>query len=129
MHFYVHAVSRAEYDKWLVEQKKRAASGCPEDTTPGHISAKNIAFDKECLAEPANKAFTLTFDNQDVGIPHNVAIFNGKDASAPVVFRGAVFQGSKTEQYQIPALKPGRYYFHCDVHPTAMTGTLVVKQP
>jgi cytochrome c oxidase subunit II len=127
MHFYIHAVSRPEYNAWLVDQKKKLASGCPDDTTPGHITAKGVAFDKECLAEPADKPFSLTFDNQDSGVQHNVAIFKGKDANAPVAFRGALFAGPASQKYQVPALPPGRYYFHCDVHPDSMTGTLVVK--
>ena len=127
MHFYIHAVSRPAYEKWLDEEKKKAASGCPEDTTPGHITAKGIAFDKPCLAEPADKAFTLTFDNQDAGIPHNVTIFKGRDPNSGPLVQQAPFPGPKTEQYQVPALKPGRYYFHCDVHPDSMTGFLVVK--
>jgi cytochrome c oxidase subunit 2 len=127
MHFYIHGVSRPEYDAWLADQKKKAESGCPEDTTPGRIVAKGTAFDKDCLAEPANQAFTLTFDNQDAGVPHNVVFFKGRDASAPVAFRGVLFPGPASQKYQVPALAPGRYFFHCDAHPTAMTGTLVVK--
>jgi cytochrome c oxidase subunit II len=127
MHFYVHAVSRAEFDKWLAEQKKRAESGCPEDTTPGQLAAKSTAFDKECLSEAANRAFTLTFNNEDAGIPHNVVIFKGKDATAPVAFRGQLFPGPAIQRYQVPALQAGRYFYHCDAHPDAMTGTLVMK--
>ena len=127
MHFYIHAVSRPEYDAWLDAEKKKAASGCPDDTSPGQIAAKGTAFDKDCLSEPSNKAFTLTFDNQDVGVLHNVVFFKGKDATAPVAFRGALFQGPATQKYQVPALPAGRYFFHCDAHQTAMTGTLVVK--
>jgi cytochrome c oxidase subunit 2 len=127
MHFYIHAVPRPEFDKWLADQKKRAESGCPGDTTPGQLSAKSNAFDKECLSEPANKAFTLTFHNDDSGVFHNVAIFKGRDASAPVAFRGQLISGVASQPYQVPALPPNRYFYHCDAHPTAMTGTLVVK--
>jgi cytochrome c oxidase subunit 2 len=127
MHFYIHAVSRPEFDRWLADQKKRAESGCPGDTTPGQLTAKSNAFDKECLSEPAYKAFTLTFHNDDSGVFHNVAIFKGRDASAPVAFRGQLFGGVASQPYQVSALQPGRYFYHCDAHPTAMTGTLVVK--
>jgi cytochrome c oxidase subunit II len=127
MHFYIHGVSRPEFDRWLADQKKKAESGCPDDTTPGQIAAKGTAFDKDCLAEPANKGFTLTFNNEDAGVPHNVVIFKGRDATAPVSFRGALFPGPATQKYQVPALASGRYFFHCDAHPSAMTGTLVVK--
>jgi cytochrome c oxidase subunit 2 len=127
MHFYVHAVSRPEFDKWLADQKKRAESGCPEDTSPGQISAKSNAYDKECLAEPADKPFTLAFNNQDAGVPHNVVIFKGKDATGEPQFRGQLFPGPGTQRYQVKALPAGRYFYHCDAHPDAMTGTLVVK--
>jgi cytochrome c oxidase subunit 2 len=127
MHFYIHSVSRPQYDAWLKDQIKKAESGCPDDTTPGHITAKSTAFDKSCLAEPANKAFTVTFDNQDAGVLHNVVFFEGRDANSQAIERQPPFPGPKTVQYQVHALKPGRYYFHCDVHPDSMTGTLVVK--
>ena len=35
--------------------------------------------------------------------------------------------GVKTTTYQVSALKPGTYYFQCDIHPTAMFGTFIVK--
>jgi cytochrome c oxidase subunit 2 len=127
MHFYIHGVSRPEFNSWLAQEKKRQESGCPEDTTPGHLSAKNTAFDKDCLSEPANKPFTLTFDNQDAGVPHNVVIFKGKDATAPQAFNGTLFPGPAVQTYNVPALPQGRYFFHCEAHPTAMTGTLVVR--
>jgi cytochrome c oxidase subunit 2 len=127
MHFYIHGVSRPQYDAWLADEKKKAESGCPDDTTPGQIAAKNTAFDKDCLSEPGSKPFTLTFTNQDAGVPHNVVIFKGKDATAPVAFRGALFPGPASQKYQVPALQAGRYFYHCDAHPSAMTGTLVVK--
>jgi plastocyanin len=37
-----------------------------------------------------------------------------------------VFPGPRTETYQLPALKAGDYYFHCDAHP-GMSGELKVK--
>jgi plastocyanin len=130
MHFYIHAVSRPQYNAWLADQIKKVESGCPDDTTPGQIAAKNTAFDKDCLAEPANKAFTLTFNNQDTGIPHNVEIYTDKTASKRL--GGAtgpadLIKGPASTTYRVPALPPGRYYFHCDAHPDSMTGTLVVK--
>ena len=37
------------------------------------------------------------------------------------------FTGPATRQYQIGPLTAGKYPFHCEVHPTAMTGTLTVQ--
>ena len=38
-----------------------------------------------------------------------------------------MFPGPKTTTYKLPALKAGTYFFHCDAHPTAMQGKLVVQ--
>jgi len=126
MHFTVKAVSVAEYRAWIAKSVKQAESGCPNDPTPGQIAAKNVAFDKDCLAAKAGQAVQLKFDNQE-NVPHNVAFFKGGNAQAPNVFRGQVFNGPKTVTYQVPALSKGNYFYHCDVHPTAMQGKLVVK--
>ncbi len=72
----------------------------------------------------AGKPTTLTFDNEDAGVTHNIAIYKD-DSLSEALFQGKQFPGIATEEYQIPALEPGTYYFHCDVHPT-MSGTVVV---
>jgi cytochrome c oxidase subunit II len=126
MRFTVHAVPMSEYRAWLVEAKKRAASGCPEDTTPGQIAADQVAFDKPCLIAKAGKPFTLKFDNKEA-VLHNVSIHATADAGSPAVFTGQPFTGPGVEDYQVPALKAGRHFYRCDVHPNAMTGTLVAK--
>jgi len=87
------------------------------------IKALNIAFEPTELTATSGQAFTMAFDNQDAGIPHNVDIL---DAAGLSVFKGIVFPGVATESYSIPALLPGTYKFLCDVHPN-MTGTLTVK--
>src|SRR5262245_37995244 len=57
----------------------------PEAVT---LSAKDLAFNPDSIQVTAGEPVTLTFDNQDAGTQHNVAIFQGADASAPLVFRG-----------------------------------------
>jgi cytochrome c oxidase subunit II len=126
MHFYIDAVSPAEYRAWLEKAKKQAASGCPADTTPGQITAQNTAFDKECLSARAGRPWTLTFDNKDT-VEHNIAVFEGSNAEGTNVFRGQLFAGPKVVKETVPALKAGSYFFHCDVHPQAMQGKLIVK--
>lgn len=87
------------------------------------IAALNIAFDPTELTAPADTAFTLSFDNQDAGIPHDVQI---KDASGVVVFKTDVFPGAEKRDYSVPALAAGAYPFVCSVHPN-MTGTLTTE--
>lgn len=89
------------------------------------LSAQNVQFSTATLAASANQPFQIEFDNQDAGIQHNVAIFEGADPTGAVAFRGDLVTGPDTITYEVSALEPGSYYFHCDVHP-AMTGTLTV---
>ncbi|MBA2253817.1 MAG: cupredoxin domain-containing protein [Chloroflexi bacterium] len=99
-----------------------AAPGGGAPTGPLAISAQNVAFSTDRLSVPAGKPFELSFDNQEA-VPHNVAIYDGSDASAPNVFLGEVFPGPKQVIYMVPALEGGDYYFNCSVHPN-MKGTL-----
>ena len=87
------------------------------------IVASGIAFTTTDVTAPADVPFTIAFANQDDGIPHNVAI---KDSAGAEVFKGEIFNGVATKEYQVPALKAGAYPFTCTVHPN-MTGTLTVK--
>jgi len=108
-----------------------SASGAPSapaaSTDPNAkvvtISAQNIAFTTPTVTAPAGAAFTLSFDNQDAGIPHDVQI---KDASGAQVFKTDVFPGVAKRDYPVPALKAGTYAFACTVHPN-MTGTLTAQ--
>ena len=108
-----------------------SASGAPSapaaSTDPNAkvvtISAQNIAFTTPTVTAPAGAAFTLSFDNQDAGIPHDVQF---KDASGAQVFKTDVFPGVAKRDYPVPALKAGTYAFACTVHPN-MTGTLTAQ--
>ena len=88
------------------------------------VTAKGIAWNTDCLAVAAGQPFTIALDNQDT-VPHNVAILPGH-SSTEVLFRGELLQGPGQTTYQVPALSPGTYVFHCEVHPGAMRGTFVV---
>lgn len=90
------------------------------------LVADQVKFDLSTIDATSGQAFTVVFDNKDQ-LPHNLAIFAGPDAKATNVFRGPIDPGPKTDDYQIPALKAGTYYFQCDVHPGSMYGTLIVK--
>jgi plastocyanin len=94
---------------------------CTPSGTALKIAAQGFQYDKDCLAAPADTAFTIEFDNQDAGTPHNVAILSGGDK----LFTGEVFSGKKTETYDVDPLKAGTYEFRCDVH-TTMNGSFVV---
>jgi plastocyanin len=108
-------------------QPTTAAAGAGAVASAGaqlHVTAQGIRFDQATLTAAAGQPLTIVFDNKD-SVPHNIAIFDSS-AMTKSYFHGTVVTGPKTVTYSVPALQPGTYYFHCDVHPT-MNGTLVVK--
>ena len=114
---------------WLMIFKPSLGFGGTEaacSVSPGS-SVRVCAFDDQSfssdrLTAPAGEAFVLTFDNEDDGVPHNVAIYTDESA-AEGLFVGDVVDGPRTVTYDVPALDPGTYYFRCDVHPQ-MNGTV-----
>ena len=106
------------------------------DATSLQIAAPTGAaasgFDPTCLAVVPDTAFTVAFDNQDTGVPHNWELF--KDPAYATRVGGAtgptdIITGVDQTSYSVDALAAGVYYFRCDIHPTTMIGQLVVGPP
>jgi len=98
---------------------------CEPSGTKLLVSATSSAFDTGCLAAPAGKPFTVTFTNDDAGVPHNLAIYSD-EAATQTLFQGDLVTGPEEITYRVPALPAGTYVFRCDVHPTTMKGTFIV---
>lgn len=98
-------------------------SGPATGTSEASLTAQGIAFNPTELTLKSGTQATIHFNNQDAGTPHNVAIFQGSDATGQVVFRGDIVTGPAGADYTFTAPAPGTYFFHCDVHPQ-MTGTI-----
>jgi hypothetical protein len=114
----------------VVTTTTSASTPCSPNGTTLKISAQGIEFNTKCLAAPAGQAFSIAFDNQDPGTPHNVAIYTADPAAhsdAKLVFRGDLVTGIAKTTYQVGPQPAASYFFHCDVHPTIMTGTFIVK--
>ena len=103
-----------------------AAGSCAPNGTQLQISAFDSKFDKDCLAAPANTAFTIDFKNLDRGIPHNVAIYQSDTDDKPM-FKGELIEGPKETTYSVNALPAGNWVFRCDPHPDTMHGTFIIK--
>jgi plastocyanin len=88
------------------------------------LIAQNVAFDQAAITVPSNQTFTISFDNRDSGIPHNVVIHRDS-ATGEAVFTGDIVTGPAQKVYTIGGLNPGTYAFVCSVHPN-MVGTLTV---
>ena len=98
-------------------------------TVTAPVGASNSGFTETSLSAPADTPFTIEFDNQDGGLPHNVQIFEGDDTSVTPVWApegNALITGPDTATYEIPALSAGTYTFNCLSHPATMVGTLTV---
>jgi plastocyanin len=100
------------------------ASGEPPAVTADvTIQAKGIAYVESSFTAPAGKPFTIAFDNEDPGVPHNIEL---KDSSGAVAYKGEIFNGVETHVYDVPALAAGSYPYICSVH-TNMTGTATLQ--
>ncbi len=132
MQFTVNAMSRADFDAWVVQQQQSAPT--PAVPPPGggptiDLAAESTtAFDESTLSAPADEPITFNFTNADPGgQPHNVAI----EAANPdgTDWLGMPFANAgQSATYVSPPLPAGTYDFYCAVHPTTMRGTLNVGQ-
>jgi cytochrome c oxidase subunit 2 len=128
MVFEIRAMTQDEFGTWYEEARASAQpSGAPESLPPNatllDITAEGIKFDKVQLEAPAGQPFGIQFNNNDEGIPHDVAI-SGPDG---LLFNGEDVPTVGEIQYVVPALEPGEYEFLCTIHPQQMTGNLSIK--
>ena len=112
-----------------------AVIGPPEEEVePFHAAlaapegAASEGFSTDALEVEADVPIDLEFDNQDPSVGHNVQIFDGPDASAASLFQGEVITGPDETTYHVPPLAEGEFFFHCEVHPTTMTGTITAAK-
>jgi plastocyanin len=103
----------------------KATSTCEPAGTTLTITASATKFDKDCLAAPANQAFTINYDNKDQRA-HNIVILTSHSAT-DALYKADLFQGPGTQSFDVPALAAGTYAFHSDSNPAAMSGTFIVK--
>jgi plastocyanin len=102
-----------------------AGATCTADGTALAIVAYDNKFDKDCMAVPAEQAFTIELDNQDSGIPHNVSLYDTANGNKEL-FKGEITSGPSKITYQVPAQAAGKYEFICDPHSEFMKGTFIV---
>ncbi len=106
------------------------ATPTPSPSTGGNtitVTAAGMAFDTSTITVSAGAHITITFINNDSGVPHNIAFYTSS-AATTVIYKGARITGVSTVTYTFDApTTPGTYFFRCDVHPTTMTGQFIVK--
>lgn len=80
------------------------------------INIKDSAFSPDSLTVKAGETITVT-NNDFTG--HSVTADDGS-------FDTGVLGSGQSGSFTAPT-KPGTYAFHCQMHPTIMKGTLIVK--
>jgi len=95
------------------------------NTVHVNLTAHSIAFDQSIITVPAGSTVVMIFNNTDFGVTHNFALYTDQHATTRI-FVGDFITGPKTVTYTFTAPSPpGTYFFRCDVHPLAMTGTFI----
>ncbi len=125
--------------KLVEEERPAAANGAVDngDVTPGGpvevaIVARNLLFDKRSISASPGVEVTVTFDNQDAGVLHNIDFYTDQSAAERLFTdpsKMEIFPGADQRQLKFTAPTiPGNYFFKCDVHPDTMTGAFSVVQ-
>ncbi len=95
----------------------------------GTVKTRNL-FSRTELVAPANEAFTITYDNSEVGFEHNIAVYTSEQAyedEEEAIAATAEKRGPVVQTLDVPALAPGEYLYICTVHSQTMLGTLRVE--
>ncbi len=89
----------------------------------------SIKFEKTSITIDAGKKVTITVNNTDTGMRHNFALYKTKadaDADTNEIAKTDICPAPCKQTVDVN-LTAGDYFFHCDVHPTQMMGTLTAK--
>lgn len=126
MAFVLKVVTSQEFAKWVHGERVEASGAkCGPENNSFTLTAKNVSWSAPCIRVHANQPVTVTFKNEDSGIQHNFSIYKTA-AATQNLYRAPLLTGPATAVLHVPALPAGKYYFQCDVHGQAMSGTYLV---
>jgi len=112
-------------DEPAAAKEKEKDEGAPDGGAEVvEVVAQGLEFDVDTITVPAGTDVVIRLENEDQAIPHNLSVYEEKGGE--VLFKGAVFNGRKSRDYELTSPAPGTYYFQCDVHPN-MSGDFVTE--
>ena len=83
------------------------------------VRAFGLAYDRSSLSLTAGASVTLTLQNDDTAVPHDIAFSFGPATETCA--------GPCTRSIRFTAPAPGTYSFKCNTHPDIMTGSVSVR--
>jgi heme/copper-type cytochrome/quinol oxidase subunit 2 len=130
MKLVLEVLPAAKFQAWVQDQKQATSKGgsCAVTGSSITLTAQHITWDKGCVAAAAGQPIKITLINKDDGIAHNFAIWQSSALKHRIYVTPDV-SGPATKTFTGPALPAGKYYFQCDVHGPAMSGTLIIGKP
>ena len=130
MRLVLMVLPQPRFQAWLQKQQQAASKGgtCKPTGSSITLTAQHIQWDKGCIAAVAGKPIKVTINNKDAGVGHNFAIWADSSLKKRL-YQSATISGPATKTFTAPALPAGKYYFQCDIHGPAMSGTLIIGKP
>jgi cytochrome c oxidase subunit II len=127
----VRVVEEAEFLAWAKENAP-GGPGTPIDgaqeltiAAANPAGTNNFVFSTDTLSATAGQGIKITFDNNDAGVLHNIAV---QDTDGSTVLRASeIAAGPVSQVIWVDALEPGSYPYLCQAHPITMVGILEVK--
>jgi plastocyanin len=107
------------------QETEEGGGGAPAE---GTVVAEQSQFNTDTIELTAGEPASIPFENRDP-FDHNIAIYESQsdaDAQENAVFDGELISATSIT-YEFDAPPAGEYPFQCDLHPTTMSGTVVVE--
>jgi plastocyanin len=105
-----------------------AATNTPVPLPPAQgqfltIAAKDTRFNPSQLTAHNGGTVTVTFDNQDAGVAHDLIVYT---PAGGIAGQSPVISGPAQATFSFTPSGGGNYFFKCSLHPQYMTGTIAV---
>jgi len=116
----------------LVDVNKPVQADAGDGGVPGGpvnvtVIGRNSLFQPRTINASAGAEVTVTFDNEDAGVLHNIHFYANRNRSTSIATTDVKPGPAQDVLVFTAPSSPGNYPFICDVHPDTMTGNLVVR--